>query len=142
MHNPGTPPDADMAPLGRPDAICTCEEPWPRFQGDEVQTRLRDYYFERSRSAYQISGIPSEQIAVAVRKLSRTARYIFATDLVEDFYESFSQTSWENFVAAIVAVNEARYSQGACEGDSQEELQRGESQAYQGQGRHLREDLY
>ena len=109
MHNPGTPPDASMGAAaelgsGGADVICTCEEPWSRFIGTEVQKRLGDYPYERSRSAFQISGIPPEEIDAAVEELSRRGCYIFATDLKDDFYESFSQASWKKFVAAMAAA--------------------------------------
>jgi spherulation-specific family 4 protein len=102
IHNPGTPPDAEMAEPG-PDVIITCEESYDNFKGYEVQKRLKDLHYDRERSGYMISGIPTEEIGQAVKELATRGTYIFATDLVEDFYESFG-ISW---VAFITAVEEA-----------------------------------
>jgi Spherulation-specific family 4 len=99
IHNPGTPPDAEMAEPG-PDVIITCEESYDRYKGDEVQKRLKDLHYDRERSGYMISGIPAEEIGQAVKELATRGTYIFATDLVEDFYESFG-ISWVAFIAAV-----------------------------------------
>lgn len=103
MHNPGTPPDAELGATGV-DVIVTCEEPYARYRGDEVQKRLRDYHYERERSGYQISGVPIEDMGKAVGDLRRRGAYLFATDLAEDFYESFGD-SWAAFVAAVARGN-------------------------------------
>ncbi|ORY18990.1 cell surface protein [Clohesyomyces aquaticus] len=107
IHNPGTPPDAELAPeaslrISGPDVVITSEEPYVRFHSEEVQKRLKDYHYDRARSGYLISGIPKDEIGEAVRELSDRGAFIFATDLVEDFYESFGE-SWTSFVAAIDA---------------------------------------
>jgi hypothetical protein len=47
-----------------------------------------------------ISGIPLGKIAEAVQELKGRGTYLFATDLVDDFYESFGE-SWKGFVGAI-----------------------------------------
>jgi hypothetical protein len=47
-----------------------------------------------------ISGVPLGEIAEAVQELKGRGRYVFATDLVDDFYESFGE-SWHRFVAAV-----------------------------------------
>lgn len=99
IHNPGTPPDAEMAEPG-PDVIITCEESYERFKGDEVQKRLKDLHYDKKRSGYMISGIPAEEIGQAIKELATRATYIFATDLVEDFYESFG-ISWTAFISAV-----------------------------------------
>jgi hypothetical protein len=82
------------------DVVVTCEEPYDRYTGDEVQQRLSDYFFHRLRSGYQISGVPKEQIAEVARQLRHRGAYVFATSLVDDFYESFG-ACWEEFVAAM-----------------------------------------
>lgn len=82
------------------DMVITCEEPYDRYAGDEVQKRLQDYHFERSRSGYQISGVPGGEIASVTRELRHRGAYVFATSLVEDFYESFGEC-WKSFVQAM-----------------------------------------
>lgn len=99
IHNPGTPPDYALADPG-PEVIVTSEEPFERFQGDEVQKRLRDYHYGQPRTAFMISGVPQEQVAEFARELRNRGAYLFVTDLVDDFYESFG-SSWANFVAAL-----------------------------------------
>ncbi|KAH0598138.1 hypothetical protein MHUMG1_04510 [Metarhizium humberi] len=100
VHNPGTPPEGELASFGDPDLVCVCEEPYHLFQGDGLQRRLVDWAPEHERCVYQISGVPQDELPAAVRDLCRRGRYVFATDLVDDFYESFGP-SWPGFVAAV-----------------------------------------
>ncbi|KAL5119596.1 hypothetical protein ACEQ8H_002442 [Pleosporales sp. CAS-2024a] len=100
LHNPGTPPDAGLASPTFVDVVVTCEEPYERYMGDEVQRRLADYHFHRLRSAYQLSGVPKERIAEVTRQLRHRGAYVFATSLVDDFYESFG-ACWNDFIAAM-----------------------------------------
>ncbi|KAF5136370.1 Spherulin-4 [Metarhizium anisopliae] len=100
VHNPGTPPEGELASFGDPDLVCVCEEPYHLFQGDGLQRRLVDWAPEHERCVYQISGVPQDELAAAVQDLCRRGRYVFATDLVDDFYESFGP-SWPGFVAAV-----------------------------------------
>lgn len=100
VHNPGTPPDSALASPAIVDIIVTCEEPFERYTSEEVQQRLKDYFFDRSRSGYQISGVPRADIKVATGQLRQKGAFVFATSLVEDFYESFG-ACWEDFVEAM-----------------------------------------
>ncbi len=100
IHNPGTPPEGDLAQFGSPDLVCVCEEPYERYRSDDVQARLDEYRLEHCRNVFQVSGVPAGDLVEAVRHLCRRGRYIFATDLVKDFYESFGP-SWPDFVAAV-----------------------------------------
>lgn len=102
MHNPGTPPDtrlADPAPAG-PDVIITCEEPYHLYKGEGVQKRLAEYHYEQVRSGYMISAVPGTQIGPLVGELRERGAYLFVTELVDDFYESFG-TSWGDFMASM-----------------------------------------
>ena len=80
--------------------IITCEEPYDRYQGKEVQQRLKEYPYDRARSGYMISAVPGEEIGSLVRELRHRGAYLFVTDLVNHFYEIFGN-SWGDFVAAI-----------------------------------------
>jgi hypothetical protein len=80
--------------------IVTCEEPYERYRGEEVQKRLKDYHIEQPKSGYMISGVPGDEIVRLVRELRQRGAYLFVTDLVDDFYESFGP-SWDDFVAAF-----------------------------------------
>lgn len=82
------------------DLVVTCEEPYDRYASEGVQQRLQDYFFHRLRSGYQISGVPKEQIREVTRELRQKGAYVFATSLVEDFYESFGEC-WQEFVGAM-----------------------------------------
>ena len=50
--------------------------------------------------ARSIWAVPLDEIPTAVAEFSRRGQYVFATDLVKDFYESFGP-SWTAFVAAV-----------------------------------------
>ncbi|KAH8647893.1 cell surface protein [Xylariales sp. PMI_506] len=102
IHNPGTPTEGDLTAFGNPDLVCLCEEPYELYCGDNVQKRLVEFHQARDRCIYQISGIPQSEIDQAVSELCQRGQYVFATDLVDDFYESFGP-SWESFVAAVKA---------------------------------------
>ncbi len=104
MHNPGTPPEGDLALFGSPDVVCICEEPHKLYSGAGTQGRLEQYSPNRTQIIYQISGIPAGQIADVVQDLCKRGKYIFATDLVDDFYESFGP-SWGDFVASVRKSN-------------------------------------
>jgi Spherulation-specific family 4 len=78
----------------------TCEEPYQKYKGHEVQKRLKEYYYDQSRSGYMISGTPREEISSAVRELRHRGAYVFVTDLVDDIYESFGP-SWTEFITAM-----------------------------------------
>jgi hypothetical protein len=80
--------------------VITCEEPYERYTGEQVQHRLSEYFFHRSRAGYQISGVPENRIREVVRELRHEGAYIFATSLVDDFYESFGNC-WKAFVEAM-----------------------------------------
>lgn len=99
IHNPGTPPDSGLANPG-PDVFINCEEPYERYLGEEVQKRLKDYHYDQPKSGYMISGVPEDKVAEFVRELRHRAAYLFVTDLVDNFYESFGP-SWGAFVAAF-----------------------------------------
>jgi hypothetical protein len=99
IHNPGTPPDAGLADPG-PDVIVTCEEPYDRYIGDEVQKRLKELHYDQPKSGYMISGVPEDKVGGLVRELRHRGAHLFVTDLVDDFYESFGP-SWGAFVAAF-----------------------------------------
>jgi hypothetical protein len=79
--------------------IVTCEEPYAQYSGEVTTKRLADYFLHRSRSGYQISGVPKDQITAVTQELRCKGAYVFATSLVEDFYESFE--CWEEFIQAM-----------------------------------------
>lgn len=50
-----------------------------------------------------ISAVPGNKIGEAVQELCHRGAYLFVTDLVDDFYESFGK-SWADFVVAMEAA--------------------------------------
>lgn len=80
--------------------MITCEEPYDKYASEEVQQRLQDYFVHRVRSGYQISGVPKERVREVARELRQKGAYVFATSLVEDFYEGFGEC-WSEFVSAM-----------------------------------------
>ncbi|KAK3314059.1 cell surface protein [Apodospora peruviana] len=107
IHNPGTPPEGTLEQFGCPDIICACEEPYHKYCRPDVQHRLDFYHVDFERNALLISGIGHHEIEDAVEGMCGRGRYIFATDLVDNFYESFGQ-SWERFVRAVAAGKKRR----------------------------------
>lgn len=93
-----------MKHFGQPDLVCVCEVPHSQFCGPVVKRLLHDYSVSRDRTIYQISGINQQDITKVVQELCQKAKYVFATDLVDDFYESFGP-SWADFVAAVRESN-------------------------------------
>jgi hypothetical protein len=85
---------------GGPDVVVTCEEPYDRYRGMEVQKRLKEYPCNWVKSGYMISAVPGGEMGSFVRELRRSGAYLFATDLVDNFYESFG-SGWDDFVAAM-----------------------------------------
>ncbi|OAA38303.1 cell surface protein [Metarhizium rileyi] len=100
VHNPGTPPEGKLATFGNPDLVCICEEPYELYLKDGLQQRLNSLSPEHERCIYQISGIPPAKVAETAQQLCQRGQYVFATDLVDDFYESFGP-SWHTFVTAV-----------------------------------------
>ncbi|KAK1833936.1 Spherulation-specific family 4 [Podospora conica] len=117
IHNPGTPPEytrngaRPLAQFGTPDAVCVSEVPYGTFVTDDVQTRLQTYRLPYACNMFQISGIPLDRVGATVTDLCKRGRYVFATDLQENFYESFGP-SWDVFVNAVAAA-----ARGKNEGD-------------------------
>ncbi|PYH53309.1 spherulation-specific family 4 protein [Aspergillus niger CBS 101883] len=93
VHNPGTPPDPEMADAGS-DLLLVCEEPFARWQTNEVQHRLGELPYPRDRCGYMVTEVPNHHIPALVRDLRRRAAYIFVTEIVGDFYERFGPSSW------------------------------------------------
>ena len=102
-HNRARP----LAQFGNPDAVCVSEVPYETFLTEDVQTRLETYRLPYACNMFQISGIPLDKVAAAVADLCRRGRYVFATDLRLDFYESFGP-SWDVFVKAVAEAGGRR----------------------------------
>jgi hypothetical protein len=78
-----------------------CEEPYARYRSDEVQKWLELHPFDRTHAGFMISGVPNEEVHGLVQELRRRSAYIFVTEVVDDFYESFGESSWGAFMRAL-----------------------------------------
>lgn len=78
-----------------------CEEPYPRYRSDEVQTWLGRFKYNRTRSGVMINEVPMDDLQTLVRELRGRAKYIFVTEIAGDFYERFGPRSWEAFMQAL-----------------------------------------
>ncbi|KAL3443105.1 Spherulation-specific family 4 [Aspergillus insuetus] len=99
IHNPGTAPSPGIAATAEMTFIC--EEPYSRYRSDEVQKWLELHPFERTRAGFMISGVPNEEVHGLVQELRRRSAYIFVTEVADDFYESFGESSWGAFMRAL-----------------------------------------
>ncbi|KAL2859257.1 Spherulation-specific family 4 [Aspergillus pseudodeflectus] len=99
IHNPGTAPSPSIAATAEMTFIC--EEPYSRYRSDEVQKWLELHPFERTRAGFMLSGVPNEELHGLVQELRHRSAYIFVTEVVDDFYESFGERSWGAFMRAL-----------------------------------------
>ena len=74
-----------------------------QFRTNDVQTRLATFPLPYDRNMFHISGIPRREVAEVVADLCKRGRYVFVTDLKQNFYESFGE-SWMEFVGAVAAL--------------------------------------
>jgi hypothetical protein len=84
-----------------PDLILACEEAYSRYRSNEVQSRLRDYPYERVRCGYVIHSVPIQNLRPLVHDLRHRAAYLFVTELFGQFYERFGPSSWTAFLEAL-----------------------------------------
>lgn len=94
--------------------MVVCEEPYARYRSDEVQHRLRELHYDRTRCGYQLNAVPLEEseeegggIAKVVEELRHRAAYLFVTEVAGDFYERFGPTSWGAFMQAMCRKEES-----------------------------------
>ncbi|KAL4947063.1 Spherulation-specific family 4 [Aspergillus filifer] len=100
VHNPGTAPDAALAATQPADLTIICEASYHRYLSDEVQNWLDLNPVGREQAGYMVSGVPAEKVQALVHELRHRSGYVFVTDTVVDFYESFG-ASWGGFVMAM-----------------------------------------
>ena len=99
VHNPGTRPD-DRLVDEKTDIIVAFEASYKLYREDV--TALAELPLNRSRYSFMVHSAASSghRLRSLVDAMSYHAQYLFATDLSEDYYQSFS-SNWEHFVAAI-----------------------------------------
>jgi hypothetical protein len=99
IHNPGTPPDTDLAKPG-PDVTTVLEESFASWQSAVVQERLQTVPYGRARCAYMVHSVPKIAIRDLVQELRHRGKYLFVTDLFENYYVGFG-SCWKDFVDAM-----------------------------------------
>jgi hypothetical protein len=80
--------------------IVTCEEPFQRYQCEEVRTHYAKFNYTPAMSACLISATPRDKIVDLTQELRRMYGYLFVTDLVDNFYESFG-SGLREFIYAL-----------------------------------------
>jgi hypothetical protein len=100
IHNPGTVPDIALANPG-PDITTVVEESFAVYQSAELQQRLSELLqYERQQCAFMVHSAPRENVQGLTQSLRSRGKYLFVTDLYEDYYCHFGP-SWAEFCEAM-----------------------------------------
>lgn len=100
IHNPGTIPEATLANPG-PDVAAVFEASFAEYRSPAIQERLSSLLpYKRNRCAFFVHSVPAEEVKPLVLELRHRGKYLFATDLRENFYVQFGP-SWREFIAAM-----------------------------------------
>ncbi|KAH8724894.1 Spherulation-specific family 4 [Phaeosphaeriaceae sp. PMI808] len=102
IHNPGTAVNAELAIPG-PDITVVVETSYEQFVAEEYQEWLQTSPYDRLRTCYMLHSVPKEKVENLTTTLREKAAYLFITSATVNFYESFQEPSWHEFVAAMVA---------------------------------------
>ena len=77
------------------------EESFARYQSEALQERLSSLLtYEREKCAFIIHSVPRDEITGLVQKLRYRGKYVFVTDLCENYYVRFGE-SWADFIRAV-----------------------------------------
>ena len=100
IHNPGTVPDTALAKPG-PDVTTVVEESFVVYQSTELQKRLSKLLrYDREKCSFMVHSVPRVHIQGLTRSLRWRGKYLFVTDLCEDFYCHFGP-SFKDFCDAM-----------------------------------------
>lgn len=99
IHNPGTAVNAQLADPG-PDITVVVETSYAHFITEEYQKWLATSPYDRSRSCYMVHSVPDEEVENITTALRERAEYLFVTNAVANYYETFGPC-WERFVVAM-----------------------------------------
>jgi hypothetical protein len=100
IHNPGTAVNKQLASPG-PDITVVVETSYDHFNTKEYQEWLATSPYGRSRICYMLHSVPEEKVRDLTTALRDRAEYLFLTSAKANFYESFHDSSWKDFVAAM-----------------------------------------
>ncbi|EPE31768.1 cell surface spherulin 4-like protein [Glarea lozoyensis ATCC 20868] len=100
VHNPGTVPDTGLANPG-PDITAVFEESFAAYQSDGLQQRLSNLLrYDRTKCSFMVHSVPREHVRGLTQSLRWRGKYLFVTDLSENYYCRFGP-SWASFCEAM-----------------------------------------
>jgi hypothetical protein len=102
IHNPGTAVNKQLASPG-PDITVVVETSYDQFETTEYQEWLATSPYDCSRTCYMLHSVPEEKVRDITATLRNRAGYLFITSAKANFYESFHDPSWQDFVAAMAS---------------------------------------
>lgn len=101
IHNPGTIPDSGLE-TNSTDITIVFENAYEAYQ--TKQSALVSLSGGRSRYSYVVHSAPTSMsksdLRDFVNKMSKTAEFLFVTDLSQDYYSSFGP-DWQAFVDVV-----------------------------------------
>jgi hypothetical protein len=71
------------------------------FDTPEYQEWLATSPYDRSRTCYMLHSVPEAEIKELTKAMRQKAEYLFITSAAAKFYESFSESSWGDFIASM-----------------------------------------
>lgn len=93
-------PDVGYAAPG-PDVTTVVEESFVSWSSVALKERMSSLLrYDRSRCAYMVHSVPPNEIRALVESLRDQGKYLFVTNLTEDYYVKFG-SSWQEFVDAL-----------------------------------------
>jgi hypothetical protein len=102
IHNPGTAVNKLLAERG-PDITVVAETSYDEFVKEDYQNWLATSPYDRTQTCYMLNSVPEEKVQDLIVRLRERAAFLFLTSVKADFYHSFDDSSWPNFVAAMAS---------------------------------------
>lgn len=99
VHNPGTIPDPYLNDAST-DITVSFESDLQDY--NDIPAKLASLPLERSRYSFMVNSAPSSHgsLRKLVESMSMHSEHLFATDLSEDYYETFG-SNWNDFVSVV-----------------------------------------
>ena len=99
VHNPGTRIDERLE-VPNTDIIVAFESDFGSFKEDKSE--ISSLPLDRSKYSFMVNSAPSGggHLRNMVDSMSQHAEYLFATDLTDNYYQSFSP-DWDKFIDAV-----------------------------------------
>jgi hypothetical protein len=77
------------------------ETSYAQFDTPEYQDWLATSPYDRSRTCYMLHSVPEKKVKELTKALGKRAKFLFVTSAATNFYESFSESSWGDFVVSM-----------------------------------------